>query len=300
LNIYSVVDGEEIAPTIVFATGRARVSSTFSYISGFSDFTILIPTIILSLGLDAREPGLRRNALLATVMTAAVVPMSGSRSSVLLGLFVLSVSVWTAGLFFTRIGRRILIGGVAASIVAVVVFPEAFEGVQSRFDNPEETEGRFVATAATVLPPVALWTFEYPMMGIGTGMQQNARQALHVPAKMEVEAEVGRYLVELGPIGFLLIWLTKLGLAVALWRSYRLLKGAGRRGAASAALSYAVLTMIGNAAFDHIWQALYFLGCGSILAEVVSVLRDRAALRANASATAAQAGAVANPSVVAA
>jgi len=38
--------------------------------------------------------------------------------------------------------------------------------------------------------------------------------------------------------------------------------------------------MIGSPAFDHIWQALYFLGCGMILAEVVSVLRERAAAAA--------------------
>jgi hypothetical protein len=31
--------------------------------------------------------------------------------------------------------------------------------------------------------------------------------------------------------------------------------------------------MLGNLTFDHIWQALYFLGCGFILSEVVSVMR---------------------------
>ena len=34
--------------------------------------------------------------------------------------------------------------------------------------------------------------------------------------------------------------------------------------------------MIGNLGFDHNWQALYFIGCGFILAEVVNV-RQRAA-----------------------
>ena len=48
------------------------------------------------------------------------------------------------------------------------------------------------------------------------------------------------------------------------------------RGAAGAALSYAVLTMFGNLTFDNVWQALYFLGCGFILSEVVSVLREQA------------------------
>ena len=36
-------------------------------------------------------------------------------------------------------------------------------------------------------------------------------------------------------------------------------------------MSYAVLTFNGMLVFDHVWQALYFVGCGFILAEVVSV-----------------------------
>jgi len=100
-SIYSVVEGEEIGPTIVYSTGRSRVSSTFSYITGFSNFTVLVPTLILALGLDAREPRLRKIAFVVTCMTAAVVPMAGARSSILLGLAVLVISAWSAGLLVT-------------------------------------------------------------------------------------------------------------------------------------------------------------------------------------------------------
>jgi len=277
LNAYATMAGEEVATATVASTGRSRVASTFSYVSGFSDFNILIPPLIMSLGLDARGRRLRRSAIVATCMTAAVVPMSGSRASILLGLAVLAIAVWSAGLLATRVGRRIVLGGVAAAVLAVVAFPEAFMGVQSRFENPEETQGRYVQVAATVVPPVAMAIYDYPAFGLGTGMQQNARAAMAIPVKYNVEAEVGRYLVELGVLGFLLVWLAKVGLAVALTRAYFVLKRAGRRGGAAAALSYAFLTLVGNLAFDHIWQALYFLGCGSILAEVVSVMRERAA-----------------------
>ncbi|HMF42466.1 MAG TPA: hypothetical protein VKQ32_17455 [Polyangia bacterium] len=283
LNAYAPVQGEEVATAVVASTGRSRVASTFSYVSGFSDFNILIPTLIMSFGLDARDKRLRRAAFIITCLAAAVVPMSGSRSSVVLGLAVLVISVWSAGLLFTRIGRRILVGGAIAGVLAVAVFPEAFVGVQSRFQNQEETEGRFVQVAATALPPLALATYDYPAFGLGTGMLQNARAAMAIPIKYEVEVEAARYLVEIGVIGFVLIWLTKLGLAVALARAYFVLKRAGRRGAAAAALSYSFLTLIGNMAFDHIWQALFFLGCGSILAEVVSVMRERAAATVTAS-----------------
>lgn len=286
LNVYSVVEGTEVQQTFVTATGRGRVSSTFSYITGFSDFNILIPTLLLSIGLDAKEPRLRRSALIVACMCAAVVPMSGARVSVLIGALMLAVAGWSAGLIFTRMGRRLLIGGGAAVLLAVVAFPDAFAGVQSRFESSEETNERYVLAAAQVLPPIALAKFDYPAFGLGTGMLQNARGAMGVAVKMEVEAEVGRYLVELGPFGFLLIWLTKLGLAVALFRANLFLRRAGRRGAATAALCYSILALIGNFAFDHIWQALYFMGCGFILAEVIAVLRARALASAAAIATA--------------
>ena len=279
INIYSYVDGEQTEGAIVYSTGRARVASTFSFLSGFADFTTLIPTLTLSFGLDVRDPRLRRTAFIVTGLTAATIPMSGSRAALIIGGTILVVSVWTAGLFKTRIGRRILVGGIAAVVVSLVAFPDAFLGVRSRFANEEETNSRFLLTAAAVLPPLAIGMVDHPPLGIGTGMQQNAREKMGLAATAYVqEAEFGRYLVELGTFGYLVVWTAKLGLVIALVRAYRLLKRAGRRGAATASLSYAVLTMAGSLTFDHVWQALYFVGCGFILAEVLSVVRARAAV----------------------
>jgi hypothetical protein len=129
---------------------------------------------------------------------------------------------------------------------------------------------------------VAIAVYDHPFMGLGTGMQQNARASFHIVTEWDTETEIGRYLVELGPIGFLLMWTVKVGLAVALLRSYKILKRAGRRGSAGAALSYAALTMIGSLAFDHNWQALYFIGCGFILAEVANVRKMAASAQADA------------------
>jgi hypothetical protein len=272
-NLYAVVDGEEVyaaGSAVVASTGRARVSSTFSFVSGFSDFTVLVPALLLSIGLETKDRRLRKLALIATLASASVVPMAGSRSSVILGIGVLVLSVWSAGLFFTRIGRRIVVGALVAGILAIVAFPDAFAGVQDRFANTEETSGRLLETA-TILPPVALIVHEYPPAGIGTGMQQNARFSLRVYTKWSAESEIARYLIELGPLGFILVWVSRLGILVALLRAYRILKRAGKRGPAGAALSYAALTMMGNLVFDHVWQSLFFLGCGVILAEVVAV-----------------------------
>jgi hypothetical protein len=278
LSVYSYVDGERVDQVMIGETGRGRVSSTFAFISGFADFTLLIPTLLLSLGLDSKDSRLRRYAFIVTGMSAAVLPMSGNRLSILVGGGILLVLVWTAGLFFTRIGRRLMLGGVMAAIVAVIAFPDALGGVQSRWQNEEETQHRYLLAAASVLPPLAIAMVDHPVLGIGTGMLQNARAALGVKVEHEVEQEFERYLVELGTVGFLLVWSVKFGMSVALFRAYLVLKRAGRRGAAAGALSYAALTMIGAITFDHIWQALYFVGCGFILAEVVSVAREKALL----------------------
>jgi hypothetical protein len=286
VNLYSTVDGAEVYAEQVASTGRARVSSTFSFLSGFSAFTVLVPTLLLSLGLEAKDRRLRTLVLVATLVCAAALPMSGSRSSVLAGGAVLLITAWTAGLFFTKVGRRILVGGLVAVVLAVVAFPQALEGVRSRFAAEDETASR-LESMATVLPPVALATFDYPLAGLGTGMQQNSRMALNVEsARYEAELVAGRYLIELGPIGYLLVWIADFGLVVALVRASSILKRGGRRAAAGAALAYATLALLTNSPFDHISQALFFLGCGFILSEVQEVLSAASAAAAQAQAQA--------------
>jgi hypothetical protein len=281
INVYSVVGGEELHASeagLVYSTGRARVSSTFSFISGFSDFTVLVPALLLSLGLETTDRRLRTVSLLAVAFCVISSPMSGSRASVLLGGAVIFITCWSAGLFLTRAGRRILVGGLVGIVVAGILFPDALFGIQSRFENSEETASRIVLAAA-VIPPVALATLDYPMMGLGTGSMQNYAFSLPIPHKFVAEIEVHRYLVELGPIGFFLAWSVKLGLMVAFYRASKLLKKAGRRAGAGAALSYAAVTFFGNLTFDHVWQSLYFVGAGFILAETkaaVDILRERA------------------------
>lgn len=279
LNLYTVQDGEEVYASdvaTIASTGRARVAATFTFLSGFQDFTVLVPTLLLALGLEAKESRMRNAAFLGTMVTSAVLPMSGSRAAVLLGGAVLVITAWTSGLLFTRVGRRVLIGGTLAAVLSVSLFPEAFLGVSDRFSDTQETQGRYYDALQAYLPPVAIALVDPPFLGIGTGMQQNARASLHIDPGYDQESETGRYLLELGPIGFLAVWTAKLGLMVALFRAARILKSVGRRGAAAAATSYGVLIFSGNLTFDHVWQALYFVGCGFILAEVVSATKAAA------------------------
>jgi hypothetical protein len=64
------------------------------------------------------------------------------------------------------------------------------------------------------------------------------------------------------------VWATKAGLAIALLRAAAYLKRRGHDGMAGTAAALAFFSFIGNAAFDHVWQALFFVGVGIVLATV--------------------------------
>jgi len=144
----------------------------------------------------------------------------------------------------------------------------ALQGVESRFGE-EDTSDRF-AQLLEFLPPVTMSVNDYPLFGIGTGMQQNARIAMGVSSPWESEGEQGRFLIEQGPVGYLLIWFARLGLAVALFRGFRMLRQAGQRTLSGACLALAGLSLLGNMAFDHVWQALLFVAVGLLLRPVVA------------------------------
>ena len=99
-------------------------------------------------------------------------------------------------------------------------------------------------------------------------MLQNARGALGVPVTLRGQEGIRAAPGRAGDDGYLLVWTIKLGFRSRCCGLQHFETG-GARGAATAALSYAILTWSGNLTFDHIWQALYFVGCGFILAEVL-------------------------------
>ena len=91
-----------------------------------------------------------------------------------------------------------------------------------------------------------------------------------VSTAWDSEGEAGRYLIELGTLGYILFWMTRLGLAVALVRASTLAKSAGNLSLGGLALAFAILPFLGgNLTFDHVYQALYSVGVGLILRDLI-------------------------------
>jgi hypothetical protein len=274
VNTYSVTSaGEVVQAESIEETGRPRVSSTFSFITGFSDFTIIMPALLMTIGLGEPNKKVRSVALAATTLTAAVLPMSGSRAPVFIGACLIVLIAWGAGFLFTKAGRRLIIGGFVLVATTFTAFPAGMEGVFSRLGS-SDSRSRFDDTL-NILPPVALYTFNYPWMGIGTGMQQNVRAQLGIPSyQYNAESEPEKQLIELGIPGYMLYWFARLGICVALIKASRILRRDGRGAVAGAAMGIAALTFFGNLTFDHIWQALFFVAVGYILLETNAASRS--------------------------
>jgi hypothetical protein len=273
LNTNALYEGRETNDVdVVGTTGRVRVSATFSYLSGFAGFNQIMPMVFLALGLRF-QGRVKQLCLLAAFGGAATLPMSGSRGAVLSGAANLFAVIWGAGFLRTRAGRRLIAAGVVAVAASFVVVPDAMQGVADRFAARKETAAR-LDEAWAFLPPVALIQLGYPLLGVGTGTQQNASGAMGVVNRQYYsEGEAGKTLIELGPLGYLLVWATHLGLTVVLLQATRFLRRSGRGAEAGVALALAFMAQTGRLVFDHVYQALYFFCLGLILHIVVETRR---------------------------
>lgn len=251
----------------VASTDKVRVISTFSYISGFVDFVTVIPAILLAIGLAQRSAWLRWISLGSVLMLAVAAPMSGSRAPLIVLALLLGVVALTAGVTRSKTGRRAVLVGMAAIPLVLYAAPEAVQGVMSRFAS-SDTHTRFVERL-DMFPPVALAVYDYPIMGAGTGIMQNARSAFHVDSNWYVEQPEGRLLVEQGVLGYLLFWLARAGLIIALIKVGLHLKRRGQRGIAGGAFALATLAPLGDFVFDHVWQSLYFVAVGLVFTAFV-------------------------------
>ncbi len=250
---------------IVTSTGRARVTSTFSYFNGFNHFAVLVAPFLIACGLVSTA-GRRRLFYLATGTLLVVCSlMSGSRAAVVYALVTFPLTVGLRPLSSPRLVMPIAAAIVVGTVGALYLAPEAAQGVLDRFAaDEEETTGRLVSAFASI-PPVGAFFFEYPLGGIGTGMTHNARQAFGVfSSRWPCEIETHRVLVELGLVGYVFASGARAGLAVALVR----LRGALERPNSIFSgymLALALLGLFLPIVVDHIAQALYFTFVGLVI-----------------------------------
>jgi hypothetical protein len=255
-----------------------RVTSTFSYISGYTSY--LLASAILLLGVLAIVRWRFQATLyLGLGLTLVGMLMSGSRAP----LYMLALLLPIYMMFFVVRGtktattvRALFAAGLLAAAIGAAV-PEAIEAFRGRALGTTDTRGRIL------IPLIApLQSLEHAgPFGRGIGATHQAGPVLlNVPEPFwlrgfSTEAESGRIMLELGPVGFLLIYAVRFYLVLVAVRAARLLKIASHRALALASLLFMLAQLSGTIVFDPVANIFFWFFVG--LLNVVIRL-DRAAV----------------------
>jgi hypothetical protein len=272
-----------------------RVTATFSFITGYSAYLITISLLALA-WLAARRWRLRGNLLMALVLGTAILGMlmTGSRGPVITLAALFPLYWWLS------VGREKQSGATFVRVVAGLVLlagflffvgQDAFGAFQGRASGSgSEAFDRIITPVIApfqVLPRAGL-------LGFGIGATHQAATAFThglVPFSWlragNVEVESGRVMLELGPVGFVLIYLFRLLLALIALRLTMGLSTLFHRSLGVACFLALLAGIPGGIVFDVTSGLLYWF-CGGLLFLVVRLDEEavRMALRRAQSPTA--------------
>jgi hypothetical protein len=212
--------------------GKVRITGTFSYITGHTTFVVIFSALSLLL-LSLKETRFKWVFLaLSLPMLAANGLMSGSRATVLCGLFVAVglLLAATAG----RVGSNktfvamLVVGGLLAFGGGIYVYRDAWMLWYARFESSGSTGDISERTVGHASYAITAGLKESGGLGTGMGLSHPAsdalRRRLKVPAPRKkglvYDNEFGQVMGELGIPGFIAWYGLRLMGILACWVGY--------------------------------------------------------------------------------
>jgi hypothetical protein len=269
LNVYA--PGETAVATFGVTT-NARVTGTFSYISGYAVYLLVCFSLLIPMLTISQPPRWRWLTIVELLLLVVNGFMNGSRGLILgcililLGYFLVKIVTQTASTL--RLLKQFTVPIVAVAITSVIWFYPAIDAFWQRTTSNQDIPRRI---AGGFLEP--LYFFQYKELdGFGTGATHQAtpalRRILGLPGGEAIpvgyEAEMGRITLELGPLGFLFWYGLRLALIGLLWQVHRRLS---RPFLKELALSICLLHLVqlsGQLVFNHTALVYYWFFSGFI------------------------------------
>lgn len=234
-----------------------RVTGTFSYITGYTSFLLAITCLILIVLTTNRWRYRGHLVVFAALgLTLLSMLMSGSRGPIFFLAIVFPIYWWLAVVREKQSGQimaRLLLGAVllgaglsSAGEQAVTAFSERASAAQD------------LATRLTTpfLAPVRMASHAGPL-GYGIGSTHQAATAVTggaAPATwlggVATEAESGRVMLELGPIGFFCVYFVRFAVAFFALRQALRLRTPFHRAIAISALMFVLVQIPGGMIFE--------------------------------------------------
>jgi hypothetical protein len=286
LNTYA--QATETGAISTFGSSKfVRTTGTFSYISGYTSY-LLTMTILILMILTATRWRFKGNLVVyaALGLTMLGMLMSGSRGPIFLLALVFPLYWWLAvvrekqsGQTFVRLllGLGLLVAGLSSA------GEEAVTAFSQRASGSRDVSSRL---AAPFLSPFDMLPYAGPL-GYGIGSTHQAASALTGGGpggntwlgSVAPESESGRVMLELGPLGFLLIYFARVGLAFFTLRQALRLRTAFHRAVAISALLFFLVEIPGGVVFEVTAGVYYWFLAGLVF---LVVRLDREAVLARA------------------
>lgn len=266
---------------------KARITGTFSYLTGHTTFVIFFITLCLVL-LTVKET--RSKWIIGGVILPLLAVngmMGGSRASIYTGAFVVVGMALPA--FAGKIGagtafKKILIGSISAGFMMISYwFYEAFFYMSVRARVAEDT--LYERTLGHMLSAISVAIKEGGFFGFGLGLCHPATSSLMtflgISPKVKpfgVEAEAGNVWMEAGLIGFIAWYVLRFLLVWLCWRQYDLARSPFQKSLALAALLLSGPYLAMQVVINHTANILLFACYGLAMLpslEPLVVMRHR-------------------------
>ncbi|MCS7312726.1 MAG: hypothetical protein NZ742_07425 [Acidobacteria bacterium] len=273
LNRYAWQDETTPSSIAVLAGYGPRVTGTFSYISGYTVYLRVLFLVGLSTLLWGPKTPLSRLLWIFLGGVLANIWMTGSRGVLIL----LAASALILVLLIFRLQgqrglRSVVLMCVGLPIITLMterVFPEAYQGFLERTWHTQDTPGRI---AGIVTGP--LWALnEAGLFGYGVGSTHQALAFLAPDASPvpPAEGELERIVLELGPLGLMLVLWARFLVTLRLWRAVWASRGTPLQPYVVIAFLYSLMSWPGPLMFNHTAHLFYWFMAGTALISVKKV-----------------------------
>lgn len=256
------------------ASDNTRITATFSYLGGYSVYMMASIALLTPLLVAQQEERLWRYAsfveLILIILTSF---MTGSRSLILFEFFFLTQFIFFIGIKQPKQTIKLLrlITISTLILIAVILFTPlgaGFDAFLYRATHSDSASDRIFSDFFAVTDLLHQGQFA----GYGTGATHPAvislQKILRLPPGAFLpyaEGEMGRIMLEVGPVGFVLWYSLRIGLIFSLFQTFFFAKDKYLASAALAAFLFHAINLPGHLVFNHTFSVYFWFFSGFIL-----------------------------------
>jgi hypothetical protein len=264
INAYANEEG--IAKATFGVTTAARITGTFSYISGYAVYLLICFGLLIIMLSNKQSRGWLWTSIIEIFLVTVNSFMTGSRTTVFAEvLFVvgyLCVKGLTKPGSLVHMTRRLILPVLVVSLATSIWFRPAINAFWLRATSNHDVSERILGSFTEPFDFIKYKELD----GYGTGATHQGapmlRRALDLPAGEVIptyyEAEMGRIALELGPIGFLFWYGLRVSLIIALMSTFWKLKRPFLRQLALTAFLIQAIQLNGQLVFHNTFSVYYW------------------------------------------